>query len=817
MRNTLLITILFMTCTMASTEEVKNTLTPPALFSYLIFLLFLTIVLGFFYVINEKRSRKREYEQLLAENEELKQQLQQAYSELSTNEERSEYVHPLIGLGFWQLNMKTGEISLASDVKRFLQIPPEESITRITDMHRFIPTEHFEKLQICIEISIKEKRTGEYTFVIKDQVNNHTIHAKQSWINLYTDTGEYQKTLGVSQDISEQHAIEKEQRQTRMQLRSIIDSIHAPIYLKNRAGYFQLVNKAFEELATVPEAQIINKSAHDIFPPEKAKKNTQRDSIVLNTGVTTTFEEGHRLNNVLHYFNTTKIPLKDEKGLIYGLVAMSIDNTEQKRMENALIKARDEAERAYRSKSEFLANMSHEIRTPLNAVTGFSELLQDTVANEQQKRYLTAIKTAGKTLLALINDILDLSKLEAGKLELNIIPTSIPALFNEMEQLFHMKATEKGLRLTFFSSNSFPSFIEADGDRLKQILINLIGNSLKFTERGEITVAAEALTDEGKMTIVVKDTGIGIETQAIESIFNDFEQQSGQDNRKFGGTGLGLSICKRLIALMGGEIFVASKRGAGAAFTIELPLIESKHVPITQIPFDDNTPGISFKGELIWIAEDSDSNRILLEEALKLVNLRTESFNSGSDLIHALGERKPDIILTDFQMPGMNGLELLKLCRQHEKCATTPIIVLTTLDNLEEYHYFTGKGFDHCLQKPVEIEKLYTLLSDYLRGDQPREKDDKTKESDKISEVSLSFLREQFLPKVQSLQGAINVEKIKELTKELEEVTMGENCSQLSEFIHHIYNAVQSFDVISIRAIPVKTEALIQSLEGEEL
>ncbi|MCP4110965.1 MAG: response regulator [Desulfobacteraceae bacterium] len=325
------------------------------------------------------------------------------------------------------------------------------------------------------------------------------------------------------------------------------------------------------------------------------------------------------------------------------------------------------ADAANRAKSEFLANMSHELRTPLNAVTGFCELLSSLVSDKKQKSYLNAIKTAGKSLLTLITDILDLSEIEAGMMEIHLEPVNPQIIFNEIEHIFRLKITDKNLQFITEIDKELPTALILDETRLRQILLNLVGNAVKFTEQGHIRLSVKKIYKTGDkssidLIISVEDTGIGIPEQDQATIFESFKQQYGHDAKKFGGTGLGLSISKRLTEIMNGRISVRSTVGVGSAFEITLRDVNISSAEISAIACDiENT---SFEKAKVLVVDDIESNRDMLNEVLVMVNLEVLTAENGQEAVLLAREYQPDIILMDIRMPVMG--------RSNKKIKTEP-------------------------------------------------------------------------------------------------------------------------------------------------
>jgi len=404
------------------------------------------------------------------------------------------------------------------------------------------------------------------------------------------------------------------------------------------------------------------------------------------------------------------------------LVRMEIATniTERKQAEIAIIQAKEEADSANRAKSEFLANMSHEIRTPMNAVIGFSDILASKVTDKQHKNYLNAIQTAGKSLLTLINDILDLSKIEAGRLEIQYEPVNPQIIFTELQQIFSLKIAEKNLELIMDIDNTLPPVLFLDETRLRQILLNLMGNAIKFTDRGYIKLCASKKADANQkridLMLAVEDSGIGIPSDQQALIFESFKQQEGQSTRQYGGTGLGLTITKRLVEMMNGQISVKSLPGKGSRFEIILQKVEI--ATTTQDIVYDNTfdpNNITFEKAQILVVDDIEYNRQLIEEYLSPLNLEVLSAENGHNALLFAEEYHPALILMDIRMPEMNGYEATQHLKDNPNTADIPIIALTASATLNEKSKIEAHRFDGYLAKPVNIAVLLRELSHYLK------------------------------------------------------------------------------------------------------
>ncbi len=386
--------------------------------------------------------------------------------------------------------------------------------------------------------------------------------------------------------------------------------------------------------------------------------------------------------------------------------------------------AKEKAEEANKVKSEFLANMSHEIRTPMNTVLGFTDLLNAQITDPQQKRYLAAITAGTKNLLYLINDILDLSKIEAGKMEIAQEPVNPRVLFTELESVFADLIKEKQLDFLIEVHSSVPQSLILDEIRLKQILFNLIGNAIKFTEKGYIHLSAHTRSaDNSKsnlnLIIKVKDSGIGIHANYQDQIFNAFQQQDNKLTKKYGGTGLGLSISQKLARLMNGDIQVESEPGQGSTFTVTLKNIQQPEAEVSYLPeLETENQSFIFEEATVLIVDDVGHNRFLLKEYLKTSGFKTYEAVNGNEAVETTRLVLPDLILMDIRMPVMDGIEATKIIKGDALLKQTFIVALSASVMDDEIQKIQEVGFDDFLRKPVKLAELLKSLAKFLPNKQ---------------------------------------------------------------------------------------------------
>jgi len=397
---------------------------------------------------------------------------------------------------------------------------------------------------------------------------------------------------------------------------------------------------------------------------------------------------------------------------LYWNQKLSLEIEERKVIERELAQSKRDAEQANSAKSVFVANMSHEIRTPMNAIIGFTELLSEEVESPKLRSYVQSIQGASHTLLRLINDILDLSKIEAGKLEMQYTPTDIASLCYEIGSVFELTLKKKNVELLIEIDEKLPTMLLMDEIRLRQILLNVVGNAVKFTEVGYIRLSVDTIQEEKDSNSVdimftIQDTGIGIPSDQIEDIFGAFKQTYGQDSRKYGGTGLGLSISKRLCEIMGGTIEVESKPKTGSTFYIKFPKVEI--TSIEEVSQKSMLTIRQFNKATILVVDDVQANRELIVNIFEKSNIEVVVARDGVDAVSLFKKIEPDLVLMDIRMPRMDGYEATEKIKEY--APTIPVIALTASVMQENAK---NDIFDGFLGKPISKEALFSQLGRFL-------------------------------------------------------------------------------------------------------
>ncbi len=498
------------------------------------------------------------------------------------------------------------------------------------------------------------------------------------------------------------------------------------------------------------------------------------------------------------------------------------ERTYIKSLNAELIKSNEIAKSAAKHKTEFLANMSHEIRTPMNSIIGFAEILDKEIQNPVHKEYLSSIKKGGNALLAIINDILDLSKIEAGKLNIKKETINPSKMFLEIESIFHGKIISKNISFIVEIDKNIPKYIILDGIRTRQILFNLIGNAIKFTQTGYIKLKVENIYKDNiknkvDLLFSIEDTGIGIDEKNLKSIFNAFEQQGDQDIAKYGGTGLGLAICTKLVHMMNGEIKVQSKKNVGSTFTVILKDIDISSIHEEIVPQKLLSSNIIFKKSKILVVDDVEENRKLMEASLKDFDLDLTMAENGKEAIDKLKNLNVDLILMDLRMPIMDGYEAAGIIKADDKLKQIPLIALTASVMGEALEKVSQYGFDGYLRKPVIIEELIEELSKYLEYhfiDEHIAQNNHLKILDfEKLKVVLDKLQNELNSEWINIKDGGDFSLIEKFANKLNDLSMEEDIYILNDYAQELIKNINAFDIEKVDYLMNTYLELIENLK----
>ncbi|MCL1823034.1 MAG: transporter substrate-binding domain-containing protein [Oscillospiraceae bacterium] len=537
------------------------------------------------------------------------------------------------------------------------------------------------------------------------------------------------------------------------ELNTILTSIPDIIFCMDLRLVYTSCNPGFEKFSGLDEKDIIGKSDLEVF--KNHKKEMVDFFIEVNNKVIQTCEK-IRVEEWIEYpdgrkrfFETIKTPLI-QNGEISGILGIARDITEHKAAEEEARKASLEAQQASQVKSMFLANMSHEIRTPMNAIIGMAELLLNDNLSERQLQYVGDINTSSHALLAIINDILDLSKIESGKLELNPVDYDFHTVTDNINSMFKLVAEKKGLEFKYEISGEFPKVVFGDDIRLRQVLTNICGNAVKFTGQGHVKMSV--IVKETKIIFVISDTGMGIKEEDIPKLFDAFSQADTSKNRNIVGTGLGLAISKSFIEMMNGNIKVESVYGQGTVFTVTIPKIIGNPDNVKHKDENEQKKRFAAPKARILVVDDNEVNLKVACGLLNLYRIEAETVLSGFEAIELIREHDYDIVFMDHMMPEMDGIETTEKIRSFGgKFVKIPIIALTANAVHGAKDMFLTRGFNGFVSKPIEV----LALADALRSWLPKEKIEELAEQTEPEKSETGG--SEFLDRIKNING-INLE-----------------------------------------------------------
>jgi signal transduction histidine kinase/DNA-binding response OmpR family regulator len=551
---------------------------------------------------------------------------------------------------------------------------------------------------------------------------------------------------------------ERRLRNEKQKFFNLLEAIPAFVYVKNEDRRIDYANKVVREIY----GNVQGRSCHEVFQGRQSPCDLCRALEIFETGEPLKWEWTDKSGNVR---KMTSYSFVDEDGASM-VIQLGVDITDNKRLEDELRKAKSDAEAASRAKSEFLARMSHEIRTPMNAVIGMTDLALQTSLKGEQRDYMETIQESANHLLAIINDILDLSKIEAKRIELEQVDFDLQRAMASTLRTLRVQAINKGLDLDFDIAPDTPQVVKGDLARLRQVLINLIGNAIKFTSQGGVSVSIKRANGEPndpgddslQLLFKVADTGVGIPRDSREAIFESFRQADSSTTRQYGGTGLGLSICKQLVELMGGRIWVEDIDRPGSEFRFLVTLGKGDPAKALRSPVRPETRKTTSAQPLkVLLAEDTPLNVKVATRSLEKMGHGVSAAQDGEKCLDILASEDFDLVLMDVEMPGMNGLEAARRIRLGEAGASSrdiPIIAMTAHAHEEYKKHCLEAGMNDYVTKPVNFPELSAIIARIMaETDRPRQGNIREAERDAV--LNLEAVLERFEDDVELLMETV--------------------------------------------------------------
>lgn len=668
----------------------------------------------------ELDERLRVEEQVRKLNVELEQRVAERTAQIEATKRRLELATHAGQIGVWEYNPRENKVIWDERMHMIHQIPTGEFDGTSETWAKLIHPDDIEQSQINRQLAVTKNllMSNEHRIFWPDGSIRYIM---TSAVMAYSLDGTPDRIIGINMDITERKQIERSLRESENYARLLFDSVPDPVSVTETDGLIVDVNKVFEQQYKLVRDEIRGKRISDlgIYPEaELDKRDKYVAEILQEQNVEPIQLEFYVSGNRIHTLELHSYLL-----MVNGRQLMlntSHDITLYKKAEETQRIAKSEIERALRIKNEFLANMSHELRTPLNSILGISESLEEQIAgtlNQKQLRYVGIVKESGHHLLDLINDILDLSKIEAGRMELDVRSITVDKLCQSSLRMVKELAQKKSLNISYRLHEEV-RIVLGDERRLKQSLVNLLSNAVKFTPAGN-RIGLEVLgnVEKNEVKFTVWDQGIGIAQKDIQHLFKPFVQLDGGLTREYQGTGLGLALVSQMAQLHGGRVSVESEAGSGSRFTITLPWLSNEQTSIAkvtgQLPSPSQKSNIKRNGRILLV-EDTDLVVQLISDYLRYRGYEVLLAHNGAEGVKLAKEERPDLILMDVMMPVMNGLEAAQKMRADETLQKTPIIAMTALAMAGDSEKCLAAGMNDYLSKPIQMQNLADMIEKYM-------------------------------------------------------------------------------------------------------
>jgi PAS domain S-box-containing protein len=558
---------------------------------------------------------------------------------------------------------------------------------------------------------------------LRNRRKNGDIYSEQMTITPIIEDGEIAHFVAIKRDITEEIRTRTRLKLVETAIQDIDQGIHImDAQPHNQGAVIQYVNAGFSRITGYSGEEAVGARAGLIRGSQTDPAKINQIIQTMTEGGSLTLEMNYQRKDGTPYVGELHIsPVHSDRGTVSHYIGLLSDIGPRKQAETALREARDQAMENSRLKSEFLSNMSHEIRTPMNGIIGMTDLLLDTNLDAEQRDFTAIVRDSAQSLLVIINDILDFSKIEAGKLEIETTDFSTAHVVEGSIELLASKAREKGLTLASFVDPSLPERLRGDPTRLRQVLLNLITNAIKFTDKGSVELSALQVQagDQPMLRFEVHDTGIGIAPAVQTRLFQSFTQADSSTTRKYGGTGLGLAICRRLVELMGGRIGLDSHEGQGSTFWFTLPLVTA--ATDSSVTATQRLASSTAQDQRVLVVDDHASDRKIIHRYLASWHLVNDGASNAQEALKLMQDAadigKPyDIALIDYVMPGMDGIEMARVLRQDHRFDETRLVLLSAHDLRDLTDQALAAGFSDCLAKPIRQSQLFDSLTHSLDG-----------------------------------------------------------------------------------------------------